>query len=341
MNMEGRKEMSYWKILGAWLFLLISAIPSMAQTGRDSRLAGIGAPSAMDTGIELNVKDSMGRAIRGAVVAPEDNAMQYSTDSDGVARIPRANSMQATRIMNIRAPGYESLRVALIPDSRSRLEIILREHKPMAPGSGLTVSVQDLRNPGKQELLNLQTQAEQALHHKNYDSAEKLYLQAVKLASSNATIPNNLGILALRHGDMIAASSWFEMATKIDPYRAEYGVNLGIIRWLQNRREESYKLLKMALDRGYKSGACDYIVGIVSLDKGLNEDAAEYLDHVPGGSFPYRDLFLSMALRNLGKVKSADKLYRSFLRRNPFPFAFMPMSTNQPDGNANLWLATR
>jgi Tfp pilus assembly protein PilF len=333
--------MSFWKILMALLFLVTSAIPSPAQSGPESRPAGFRQPLAIDPDIELDVRDSMGRAIRGAVAVAEDDAMQYSADLNGIARIPRANSMHVMRVLNIRAPGYESSKVTLVPSLRSRLEIILREQIPAPPGSSFITSVKDLQKPMQQESLHLLAQAGQALHRKDYDSAEKLYLQAIKLTSSDASIPNNLGILALMHGDLIAANSWFEMAVKIDPYRAEYEANLGILRWMQDRKEESYKLLKMASDRGYQSGPCDYVVGIVSLEKGLNKEAVEYLDTVPSGSFPYRDLFLSMALRNLGKLKSADKLFRNFLKRNPFPFAFMPLSTNMPDGGSNLLLATK
>jgi len=60
-------------------------------------------------------------------------------------------------------------------------------------------------------------------------------------------------------------------------------------------------------------------MGILPLEKGLYTDAAEHLKKVSRTRFRYRDLYLSIALRNCGKTKAADEAFRRFLKHNPAP----------------------
>jgi tetratricopeptide (TPR) repeat protein len=107
------------------------------------------------------------------------------------------------------------------------------------------------------------------------------------------------------------------MAVDESPYRAEFLANLGTVRWLQNRYDECYDLLTTAYAKGYESNLMHYILGTVGLTKGEFEDAVRHLKKASASRFPYRDLYLSIALRSCGKTKAADKTYRNFIRRNP------------------------
>ncbi len=232
--------------------------------------------------------------------------------------------------MEVHASGHKSSKVTLIPNTQPRIDVILAEQDPTPRHSMFAVDIEDLRNPARKEMKHLQTQAAAALQYHDYNSAEKLYLQALRTSPSDPSITNNLGVLALRRGDLKAANTWFEMAMQLDPYKGDYALNLGILRWAQGRRDESYSLLLLASDRGYEPDSSHYIQGVVSLERGLYKEAARHLKKVSEDRFPYRNLFLSMALRHLGKAKSADETFLSFLRRNPFPFAYMPPIIREP-----------
>ncbi len=66
---------------------------------------------------------------------------------------------------------------------------------------------------------------------------------------------------------------------------------------------------------GHETGSGNYIMGMVSLKKGEMKEAAKRLKKAPEGLFPYRDLFLSLALRNIGKTKEADKAFSRYLKQ--------------------------
>jgi hypothetical protein len=61
-------------------------------------------------------------------------------------------------------------------------------------------------------------------------------------------------------------------------------------------------------------------MGVVELQKGECKESAQLLKKVPTDRFPYRDFYLSVALRQCGENKAAAETYSSFLRRNPAPF---------------------
>jgi hypothetical protein len=79
---------------------------------------------------------------------------------------------------------------------------------------------------------------------------------------------------------------------------------------------------------GYETGSGNYIMGIITLAKGKNAEAAGHLRKAPKSQFPYRDLYLSIALRNCGKTKAADEAFRSFVRQYRAPFAVSVLARN-------------
>lgn len=79
--------------------------------------------------------------------------------------------------------------------------------------------------------------------------------------------------------------------------------------------------MRKAAATGYETGAGNYIMGTIHLEKGMNKQAVKCLKKISPDKLPYRDLYLSIALRNLGKVKAADEAFRSVLRRNSISYA--------------------
>jgi tetratricopeptide (TPR) repeat protein len=307
-----------WWISG---LLLLFAIPLPAQWRPGVSPGGSFGRAGICRNIEVIVRDSMGITIAGAKVTMNDNVVPFTTDSQGLAVIPYCATRDTVEMMEVRASGYLPAKVMIMSGLRSRFEVSLERHDPFPKSSALTVNVNELYPEVQKKSRNFLELANKALNDKDYGSAKKLLLNALKLTPSNGAIPNNLGIVALHQNNLNAAVSWLQDATDIAPYAADIVENLGIVRWIQQRRDESYRLLCKAADMGYVTGAGLYIIGKVSLEKGLDKEAAKYLKDTPRDQFPYRDLYLSTALRHLGKTKTADKAYRDFLKHNPFPFA--------------------
>ena len=62
-------------------------------------------------------------------------------------------------------------------------------------------------------------------------------------------------------------------------------------------------------------------MAIMAIQKGFPKQAVDRLKKVPAEKYPYRDLYLSIALRECGKTKAADESYRAFLKRHAVPYA--------------------
>jgi tetratricopeptide (TPR) repeat protein len=190
---------------------------------------------------------------------------------------------------------------------------------PVHPSAGTTVNVAELPASIQSRSGHLQDEAIKALARRDYDTADKLFKEAFQLTPSSPSIANNLGILALRHKDLDSATSWFRKAAEEAPQKPDIVGNLGLVLWMQHRSEESYAILAKATSQGFESGLAHYILGMLELGKGNAQGAMNHLKKAPSDRFPYRDLFLSIALRNCGKSKAADESYRNFVRRNPAP----------------------
>ncbi len=308
---------SYGKFSLGLVFLLIAGTRLEAQWGPSSVNSFPDRGACRD--VAVVVTDAAGSGISGADVSTE-GAFNETTNSQGVVAIPCQSMKGMMPMLTITAPGYRPARVALMPDAMSHLEVRLDRGDPALRSGGNTVDASELSGSVQKQSAQLQQQAEKALAAKDYDRAEKLLMDALHLTPSVASIANNLGIVALHRKDLDTAGSWFQKAVDEAPYKADILGNLGLVRWMQGRVKESYDILVRASAKGYESGLGHYILGTVDLGNGNSKEAADHLKKVPTGRFPYRDLYLSIALRNCGKNKAADETYQSFLRSHPAPF---------------------
>ncbi len=183
-----------------------------------------------------------------------------------------------------------------------------------------TVTVGELSVEVEEKSLHLQEQGLEAFKHADYLAADSLLRQALDLTPSSATIYNNLGAVCLRQRRLDLAAGWLERALALAPQDPCIMGNLGIVRWLQYRSEESYRLLKLALVRGYTYGPGQYILGLLSLERGSTGAAIRHLSKASPNEFPERDLYLSVAYRKENRLKPAEQSYRKFLKRNPVPW---------------------
>ncbi len=183
-----------------------------------------------------------------------------------------------------------------------------------------TINVTELSPAAQRESLQLQQAGLEAFRHAKYGDADKLLRQALELTPSSYVIYNNLGVNSARSLQLNEAARWLEKAQAMAPFDPVVTGNLGVVFWLQNRVDESYELLQKALDRGYTLAIAHYAIGLMALQKQHPLDAVRHLSKADCRIFPYRDLYLSMALQQMGKADSAAKRLRRFLRGCPAPW---------------------
>ncbi len=208
--------------------------------------------------------------------------------------------------------------------SQSRTEIIPHDFDHHFPGN--TVTVKELSADIQARSKHLQKEGLNALRKEDFNGAERLLEEALKLTPSDWTIYNNIGVDRACMKEIDKAAVWFERGLALAPHEILIAGNLGLMRWLQGRIEEGYSMLENAISLGYSPPIAHYAMGIMSLRMGLPSRAAKHLSRVKDGEFPYRDLFLSLALLAQGKAIAAAKWYRRFFKLNPVQYDSTNMS---------------
>ncbi len=311
----------YGKFFFKSLFMLFVGAQLQAQWGPlDGSQANSSPGSSGCRDIVLTVINPTGMGIAGANAILEDNGFPFTTDSRGFVDIPCSSFAGRWPVAIVSAAGYRSARVTLEPGVQSRLEVRLDAIEPVVRPARATIGASELLPNVQKQSVQLQEEARRAMAVSDYDGAEKFLMEALQLTPSAAAIANNLGVVALHRKEVNTAASWFEQASKEAPFSWGILGNLGLVRWMQGRIEESYEILMKAFSGGYESPLGNYVLGTLKLERGESKEAAHHLKKIPADRFPFRNLFLSIALRNCGKSKEADETYRSFIRNNPAPF---------------------
>ncbi len=197
-----------------------------------------------------------------------------------------------------------------------------------------TVTVRELSNGVQARSRHLQQEGLKAFYREDFDAAEHLMEEALKLTPSDWTIYNNIGVDRACRKEINKAAIWFEQGLALAPHEIMITGNLGLMRWLQGRIEESYSMLGKAISMGYSPPVVHYAMGIICLQKGLPSEAAEHLSRVKDRTFRYRDLFLSFAFLAQGKLDTAKECYRKYFRMNPVQYALIPQDLRKVNNAA-------
>ncbi|PYV11700.1 MAG: hypothetical protein DMG07_18615 [Acidobacteria bacterium] len=265
--------------------------------------------------LSITVRDRTGRPIPRAV-ATFGNSATPPSGSDGVLRIELNPDVRFPLVVEIHAGGYQGRSEVIEDRTRLNLEVTLETTAPRK-SNGKSVTAGELSSEGQAQSHQLQEDARRALDSGDNGRAEALLLQALDLTPSLPAIYNQLGVAVLRQGRMQQASTWFEKAYASSNARAFPAAHLGMIRWFQSRKDESYRFLDEAVSLGFSNPAAHYYLGLLALEKGRWNQAAQQLSLANPDRFPYRDLFLSIALRAMGHGRQASKSFREFLKRRP------------------------
>jgi tetratricopeptide (TPR) repeat protein len=184
------------------------------------------------------------------------------------------------------------------------------------PKGGTSVGVGELNGNTKGKSARLQEQARGALQSGDLPRAQELLLAALELSPSDPSVLNGLGVASMRQGKVDQASIWFEKSYKISQDRTFPAAHLGIIRWVQNNPDESYRYFDEAVSHGFSSPMTHYYLGILSIGKAEWKQAVEQLGLASPQRFRYRNLFLGLAYRGMGRDRQATQNFREFVKRN-------------------------
>ncbi len=266
--------------------------------------------------IQLSVRGIEGRPIRDALVVVNDS-MHFFSDTQGRVVVGCRPDLRLPLYVEAGAEGFQTRRM-LVPRTNGReIEIILSRGSEIPAPSRDSVSISELSPDVQEESLHLQQEGLDAIHRGDYDRADALFQRALVLTPSSPSIYNNLGVACARRRDVAQAAHWFEKAFHLAPFDSTTEGNLGVIRWAQNRCEESYRLIKASVGRGYSSPGAYYALGVMELQRGLPGEAVKHLSKAKSKEFAYRDLYLYLALAQLNKANAALKSYQRFRRSRP------------------------
>jgi Tfp pilus assembly protein PilF len=242
-------------------------------------------------------------------------------DRDGSVLIDPRPGVRFPLVVSVTAPGYGTQQYVLDSPKPSNTELHMMRLGPDRPPAMTRVSAAELA-PGVRERAREQhARGLEALARRDYAAAEKLFRDAIELTPSSSSAHNNLGLVYLRQGDLVRAAPEFEKAYALAPGNAVAAGNLGTLRFLESRRDESFRLLEQARAGGFPSQLADYLFGLLALERNRPHEAAAALLAVAAERYPYRDLFLAVALERSGRQREAARHLRQFRKRVPVVLA--------------------
>ncbi len=295
------------------VFVLLVFGSLLASCGAAAQSLG----SGLHTGIgcsefRIQVSDADGHAICGATVSIDGRGLAVS-DSSGWVDTRVGESGDGFLLVRVTAEGYQTREVTIEPgDCITQIDLKRTERGRRSYTSAITA--EELNPEVQKRSVELQRQASKASEQADYAGSVRLLLEAFDLTPSDPGISNNLGFSYLHKGEINQASVWFEKALSLAPFDPIINGNLGVVRWSQGDRDTSRQLLTKAVQHGYSTPAAHYILGVTALEKGHAMEAVKELSMVKDKQFPYRPLFLAIALWSEGKPDKAEKEYNRFLR---------------------------
>ena len=298
------------------LLLLVLLLPivsgqALAQGPRARR-----SNEALTRTLAIIVRDARGLPIPGALASIREGAAAQRAGEDGVIRLDLRNDVRMPLFIEVWADGYRSRSEMVDAMSRPVVEVTLQKLQSDIPKGGTSVGVGELKGDARAKSTQLQEQARDALRTGDFPRTQELLLAALELSPSDPAVLNGLGVATMRQGKVDLASIWFEKSYKISQDRAFPAAHLGIIRWVQSKPDESYRYFDEAVSHGFSSPMTHYYLGILAIGKAEWKQAVEQLGLASPERFRYRNLFLGLAYRGMGRERQADQNFREFVKRN-------------------------
>ncbi len=309
--------MKYGKLVAyssvaAYFFLMFPPL----LTGRSCQIpsaADLMAPPARE--VVITIIDNTGHPLAGAELVL-DRGLRLNSDRRGQVWLDFGLKPVSLMLISVTAPGYKAQDMMLDPMDNETTIVMERKSEPSSTVSS-TVSTVELNPDMQLRSESLQRRGLQEISRGEYDAAEQTFKEAYDLTPSSASICNNLAITYLRRYNFVQALQWLERGEQIAPYDPLICANLGLMRWKQDRFDESFRLLNVAAAHGFSTPYTQYILGILHLTKGHPASSSRLLEQLSAKRFPYRDLYLSLASRILGKKSEERRYFSHFLKRNP------------------------
>ncbi len=270
--------------------------------------------------IKFHVRDAAGNSIPNAKLTV-DHTWVVNTDMYGNAEIEYGPSSVFHIPVEVSARGFkkESQLVPIYAQSGT-IYLEMAAEAPSA-STGSTVSVSELPAAVRERSRKLEQHALGAFQRGDDDRALQLLREAVALTPSTAALYNDIGVVYMRRKDLRQAAEWFEKAAALSPYDPTILGNVGLIRFLQRRDPECYLLLDRAIEGGFSTPMAHYVLGVLALQQQQFAKAVNQLRKTDSTRYLYRDLYLSIGERGLGKTKIADRTFQNFMRNYKAPLA--------------------
>jgi tetratricopeptide (TPR) repeat protein len=310
--------------------VLVAQPEATAQSPRPTRVPGRDRP------IIINVRTQAGTPVN-AAVALLNATFVVPADAQGIIRIDLRPPLRLPVQVDIHAPGYARRQIMIEGPEIGNIDIYLDEEKTNnTPRAERTVSAGELSKTNQAAAQKLEDTAYRAIEAGDYVKAEELLRSALGFAPDSSLIWTNLGVAILRQGRFGEAIQYLEKGFQLAPFTSTAAGNLGLVRWIQGRRDEAYELLDRAVALGFEAKGAHYFLGVLALGRGLYKQSFTELGLVDPKRFPYRDLYLSLALRGLHQHKPASKAFGDFLQRYSVALVGAPVRPPQADDQSQL-----
>jgi hypothetical protein len=305
---------------GSRIGLFLCLLAGISSGGAYAQQGGFEQPGSACRKLFLTVTDETLRPIVGATVKFL-GGWTAATDFHGDVMMdcPPGNHFPFT--VDVSAPGFEAQSGTIFTGhTRFFLQRTMRAANTY-PAAGTTVKVEELPREIQEKSAQLRKEASEAIERGDNAGAEKLLSRALELTPSEPEIYNDIACTLVRRGRPAGAAASLLQGLDVASHNPLLMGNLGLVRWLQGLRDESYKLLVDADARGFATPSAHFVLGVLYLENGEPKKSIRQLSSVNARQFKLRDLFYSLSLRDVGKVKEAADKFRDYLKRNPASFA--------------------
>ena len=156
-------------------------------------------------------------------------------------------------------------------------------------------------------------------HKKNFENAQDLYNQILKIEPENIITINNLGAIFLTLGDYHKAKKYFEKAIKIDPKNIDANNNLGVTYKVLGENHKAINCYKEVLKIDHNYVAAYNNLGQIFYKLKEYNKAKDYFEKAIEINHNYKDSYnnLGTLLIEFGQYQKAISCYKKTIEIDP------------------------
>ncbi len=147
----------------------------------------------------------------------------------------------------------------------------------------------------------------------DYEKAEELYREILKIDPRNSTAYHHLGIMALQGGNFKIANTLLKAAYELEPDNIKYIIDLASSYFCLKKFKKAISLYKKALEKDPDNYELRYNLGSALMEIGKFDEAEEHLDRavVLNPLDPRAFVKLAYCLVQLGRFEEAEEIAKA------------------------------